>query len=49
MIERSGNIVCCLHRAQKDEEREFFGLASKSRSMISPGLALKPVALGFSI
>jgi hypothetical protein len=49
MIERSDNIVCCLHRAQKDEEHEFLGLASKSRSIISPDLTLKPVALGFSV
>jgi hypothetical protein len=44
MIERSGDAVCDLHRAQGDEESEFLGLASKSRSMVSPGLASKPMA-----
>jgi hypothetical protein len=24
-IERSGDVVCGLHRARRDEEREFFG------------------------
>jgi hypothetical protein len=24
-IGRSGNVVCGLHRAREDEEREFFG------------------------
>jgi hypothetical protein len=43
-IERSGDTVCSLHRAQGDEEREFISLASKPRSTISPGLASKPVA-----
>jgi hypothetical protein len=33
-----------LYRAQGDYEHEFFGLASKSRSTVSPGLASKPVA-----
>jgi hypothetical protein len=44
MIERSSDDVCGLHRAQGDEERRFLGLASKPRSMVSPGLASKPVA-----
>jgi hypothetical protein len=43
-IERSGDAVCGLHRAQGDEEREFLGLASIPRSTVSPGLASKPVA-----
>jgi hypothetical protein len=34
MIEKSGDAVCGLHHAQEDEEREFFGLASKPRSMV---------------
>jgi hypothetical protein len=38
-IERLGNDVCGLHRAQGDNEHEFFGLASKLRTMISPSLA----------
>jgi hypothetical protein len=37
-IERSGDVVCGLHRAQGDEEHEFLGLALKSRSMVSLGL-----------
>jgi hypothetical protein len=41
MIERSGDAVCDLHRAQRDQEHEFLGLGSKSRSTISPGLTSK--------
>jgi hypothetical protein len=48
-IERSGDTVCGLHHTQGDEEREFLGLASKSRLMVSPGLTSKPVALGFPV
>jgi hypothetical protein len=33
-IERSGDIVCGLHRAQGDEEHDFFGLTSKSRAPV---------------
>jgi hypothetical protein len=33
-IERLDDVVCCLYRAQGDEEREFLGLASKLRSTI---------------
>jgi hypothetical protein len=43
-IERSGDTVCGLHRAQRDEEHKFLGSASKPRSTVSPGLASKPVA-----
>jgi hypothetical protein len=43
-IERSSEVVYDLHYAQGDEEREFFGLASKPRSMVSPSLASKMVA-----
>jgi hypothetical protein len=32
MIERSGDDMCNLHRAQGDEERGFHGSASKLRS-----------------
>jgi hypothetical protein len=39
--------VCGLHYAQGDEECRFFGLISKPRSTVSPGLASKPVALDF--
>jgi hypothetical protein len=36
--------VCGLHRAQGDEEREFLGLASKPRSMVSLSLVSKSMA-----
>jgi hypothetical protein len=45
MIERSSDVVCDLHRTQGDEEHEFLSLSSKPRSMISPGLASKLVAM----
>jgi hypothetical protein len=32
MIERSGDAMCDLHRAQGDKERGFLGSASKLRS-----------------
>jgi hypothetical protein len=38
-IERSGDAVCGLHRAQGDEELGFLGLASKPRSTVSLGSA----------
>jgi hypothetical protein len=41
MIEMSGDTVCSLHHTQGDEEREFLGLASKLRSMVSSSLASK--------
>jgi hypothetical protein len=44
MIERSGDAVYGLHRAQGDLESGFLSLASKPRSTVSPGLALKPLA-----
>jgi hypothetical protein len=37
--------VCGPHRAQEDEEHVFLGLTSKPRSVVSPGLALKPMAM----
>jgi hypothetical protein len=45
MIERSDDVVCGLHHAQGDEEREFLGLASKLRltGYSSCGLASKPL------
>jgi hypothetical protein len=43
-IERSGDAVCSLYHAQGDKECEFLDLASKPRSMVSPGLVSKPVA-----
>jgi hypothetical protein len=36
--------MCGLHRAQEDEEYVFLGLTSKPRSIVSPGLASKPMA-----
>jgi hypothetical protein len=48
-IERSGDAMCGLHRAQGDEEHEFLGLASKPRSTVSPGLASKLVASSFPV
>jgi hypothetical protein len=38
-IERLGDAVGGLHRAQRDEERGFLSLASKPRSMVSLDLA----------
>jgi hypothetical protein len=49
MIERSGDAMCGLHRAQRNEEREFLGLASKPRLTISPGLVSKPMATIFVV
>jgi hypothetical protein len=49
MIERSGDAVCGLYHAQGDKERGFLGLASKPRSIVSPCLASKSVASGFSV
>jgi hypothetical protein len=46
-IERSGDAVCGLHRAQEDEECGFLGLASKPRSTISLVLTSKPVVTVF--
>jgi hypothetical protein len=48
-IERSGDAVCGLHRAQGEEEHMFLGLASKPRSTVSPGMASKPVVMGFPV
>jgi hypothetical protein len=49
MIERLGDAVCSLHCAQGDEELGFLGLGSKPRSIVSSGLASKPVAMGFPV
>jgi hypothetical protein len=48
-VESSGDSVCSLYRVQGDEERKFLGLTSKPRSMVSHGLASKPVASGFPV
>jgi hypothetical protein len=40
-IERSGGIVCDLHRARGDEERGFLGSASKPRSTVCEWFGLK--------
>jgi hypothetical protein len=42
-IERSGDAVCSLHHTQGDEEHMFLGSSSKPRSVVSHGLASKPV------
>jgi hypothetical protein len=42
--ERSDDVMCGLHRAQEDKEREFLHLASKPSSTVYPGLASKSVA-----
>jgi hypothetical protein len=39
MIVRSGDAVCDLPHAQGDKECGFLGLASRPRTMVSPGLA----------
>jgi hypothetical protein len=39
-----GDTVCGLHHAEGDVERRFLGLASKPRLIVSPSLALRPVA-----
>jgi hypothetical protein len=44
MVKRSGHAMCGLHRAQEDEEHGFLDLASKPRSMVSPGLTSELVA-----
>jgi hypothetical protein len=43
-VAKSDDVVCGLHRAQGDEVHGFLRLASKPRSMVSLGLASKPVA-----
>jgi hypothetical protein len=45
MIKRSDDAMCGLYHAQGDEEREFLGLASKLRLMVSPGFVSKLVAM----
>jgi hypothetical protein len=47
-IERSGDAVCGLHRARGDEEREFFGCASKPKSTICQWFGLKTTRTIFS-
>jgi hypothetical protein len=42
---RSGDTVCSLHHAQKEEEHVFLGSASKSRLTASPSLTLKPMTM----
>jgi hypothetical protein len=41
-IERSGDTVLSLHRAQGDKECVFLGLALKPRLTISPSLSVAP-------
>jgi hypothetical protein len=42
-IERSGGALCGLHRAHGDEKREFFCLASKTRSTFCQWFGPKPL------
>jgi hypothetical protein len=49
MIERSGDAVCSLHRAQGDGERIFLDLSSKPRLRVLTGLDSKSVTTYFSI
>jgi hypothetical protein len=46
---RPGDAMCGLHLAQGDEEHGFLGFPSKPRSVVSPDLASKAVAMGFLI
>jgi hypothetical protein len=49
VIERSCDAVCGMYRARGEEDLGFLGLASKTRSMVSPGLATKSVATVFMV
>jgi hypothetical protein len=44
-IQRSGDTVCSLHCTHGGEQHMFLGLASKPLLTVSPGLALKLVAM----
>jgi hypothetical protein len=48
-IERLGDTVYALHRAQGDKEHGFLDLASKPRSTISFGLVSKSMVFGFPV
>jgi hypothetical protein len=48
-IGRSDDVVCGLHRTQGDEEHKFLCLTTKLRLTVSPDLASKSVASGFSV
>jgi hypothetical protein len=48
-IEKSGDAVCGLHRAQGDEERRFLGLASKPWSTACQWFGLKITRSGFPV
>jgi hypothetical protein len=41
MIRRSGDAVCGLHHAQREEEHEFLSLPSKPRSTVCQWFGLK--------
>jgi hypothetical protein len=41
VTERSGDVVCGLHRARRDDELGFLGLASKPRSTVYEWFGLK--------
>jgi hypothetical protein len=44
-IGRSGDVVCGLHHARGDEEREFLGCASKPRLMVCQWFGLKTTGM----
>jgi hypothetical protein len=47
MIDRMGDNVCFLYRAQGDEEHDFLGLASKPRSIVCQWFSLKTIGTCF--
>jgi hypothetical protein len=48
MIGRSGDVVCGLHRAHRDEEREFLDSASKPRLTVCQWFDFKTTGTVFS-
>jgi hypothetical protein len=49
MIDRMGDNVCGLYRAQGDEEHGFFGLALKPRSIVCQWFGLKTIGTCFLV
>jgi hypothetical protein len=49
MIERLGDAMCGLYRAQGDEEHMFLGLASQPRSTVCQWFGLKTIGSGISV
>jgi hypothetical protein len=48
VVERSGGVVCGLHRARGDEDRGFLGLALKPRLTVCEWFGLKPTQTVFT-